>query len=349
LRRSKGVGIAIFDACRDNGAEQRLKRGPSSRGGEASRGLAPPANADGVIVAFSTGYNSTAADGPPGTNSPFTAALVQELPTPGLDVVDLFRNVGRKVKEQTGGRQNPALQIDGFYDRYVLVNAGPGGIPGPGPGQTPRLPPGDQVVALPPVTAPRLPPPGVPPPRIQPTGFIFPDSHQRLLTSDEISRLSLAELKIARNEIFARHGFDFKTPELQAHFGKLSWYHAVPNMRNPPLNQFESQNVDRLQQQEQVRGATAPMSVATTGRSDFIFPDSDRRLLSRNEIAGLSTSDLRIARNEIYARRGSHFKSPDLRERFQRFDWYHPDTWDPPLNPVENQNVNLIKQAEAGR
>jgi hypothetical protein len=35
LRRAKGIGIAIFDACRDNGAEQRLKRGMSSRGAAA--------------------------------------------------------------------------------------------------------------------------------------------------------------------------------------------------------------------------------------------------------------------------------------------------------------------------
>ena len=362
LRRAKGVGIAIFDACRDNGAEQRLKRGASSRGGEASRGLAPPANTDGLIVAFSTGYNATAADGAPGTNSPYTTALLQQLPTPGLDVVDLFRNVGRQVKEQTGGRQNPALQIDGFYDRYALVNAGFGGSSAPrpvpdagqaAPVQAPRVPSGDQVVALPPVMTPRVPPPGMSSTRVQPSGFIFPDSHQRLLSADEIGALSGVELRIARNEIFARRGMYFKSPELQAHFGKFAWYH--PNTWEPTLNRNEEQNVARLQQQEQLRAAsTLPndkvFPVMAMGRAaDFIFPDSDRRLLSRSELAGLSAADLRIARNEIYARRGIYFKSQDLRERFERFSWYHPSTWEPTLNAIESQNVSLIQQAEAGR
>jgi hypothetical protein len=369
LRRAKGIGIAIFDACRDNGAEQRLKRGPASRGGEASRGLAPPAIADGLIVAFSTGYNATAADGPPGTNSPYTAALVQQLPTPGLDVVDLFRNVGRHVKEQTGGRQNPALQIDGFYEHYALVNAPggnpaskPTGIPAQGnvaqPVQvSPRVPPGGQVVVLAPVTAPsvslpRAPPPGLSSARVQPSGFIFPDSHQRLLSSDQISTLSPGELRIARNEIFARRGIYFKSPDLQAHFGKFSWYH--PNTWNPALSRIEEQNVALLQQHEQLYGAASPsdkfvLGTAAGRSTDFIFPDSDRRLLSRSELAGLSTAELRIARNEIYARRGMVFKSADLRERFEKFSWYRPYTSEPTLSPVESQNVNLIQQVETGR
>jgi hypothetical protein len=354
LRRAKGIGIAIFDACRDNGAEQRLKRGPASRGGEASRGLAPPANTDGLIVAFSTGFNATAADGAPGTNSPYTAALVQQLPTPGLDVVDMFRSVGRQVKEQTGGRQNPALQIDGFYERYALV-AGPAGNPAPAQIPAPRLPPGDQVAVLPPVTSPRVPPPGLSATRVQPSGFIFPDSHQRLLSSDEIGPLSPDELRIARNEIFARRGIYFKSPDLQAHFSKFSWYR--PNTWDPALSRIEEQNVARLQQHEQLYGAAfppgnkppSPPSAAAGRSTDFIFPDSDRRLLSRSELAGLSTAELRIARNEIYARRGMQFKSADLRERFEKFGWYRPHTSDPALNPVETQNVSLIQQAEAGR
>jgi hypothetical protein len=262
----------------------------------------------------------------------------------------------------------PALPVCGFYERYALVNA-PGGDPQPKPtgvpvqgnvGQPaqipPRVPP-DQVVVLPPITTPSVPPLRVPPPslplsRVHPSGFIFPDSHQRLLSSDEISPLSPDELRIARNEIFARRGIYFKSLDLQAHFGKFSWYH--PNTWNPTLSPIEEQNVARLQQHEQLYGAASFsdkfMSGTTEGRSaDFIFPDSDRRLLSKSELAGLSTAELRIARNEIYARRGMLFKSADLRERFEKFSWYRPYTSEPTLSPIESQNVSLIQQAEAGR
>jgi hypothetical protein len=342
LRRTRGVGIAIFDACRDNAVEQQLKRTQPSRGGGASRGLAPAGNTDGLIVSFSTGYGATAADGPTGSNSPYTTALLQELQTPGLDVVDLFRNVGRRVKEQTAGRQNPALQIDGFYNRYAL-NAGAIATP-------PRVTP------LPATDVPIIDtmPPVITSSRVRPAGFIFPDSDQRLLTAGDLSSLSPEDLRVARNEIFARHGIYFRSPELQAHFRKFAWYH--PNTWNPTLNNIEEQNVARLQQQEQTYGAVSlpggkstPLSGGIAADREFIFPDSDRRLLTRNDLAGLSAADLRIARNEIFARRGRFFDSPELQQHFGRFSWYRPYTKDPPLNAIESQNVKLLQQAEAGR
>ena len=70
--------------------------------------------------------------------------------------------------------------------------------------------------------------------------------------------------------------------------------------------------------------------------SDFIFPDSDSRLLASSELGGLSKDDLRIARNEIFARRGRYFSSSDLTAHFSRFSWYQPHTWDPQLNNIES-------------
>jgi hypothetical protein len=61
LRQAKGVRIVILDACRDNAAEQNLKR-QASRGGPVMRGLAPMKNPGGLIVAYATQYLSTAAD-----------------------------------------------------------------------------------------------------------------------------------------------------------------------------------------------------------------------------------------------------------------------------------------------
>lgn len=57
----------------------------------------------------------------------------------------------------------------------------------------------------------------------------------------------------------------------------------------------------------------------------FIFPDSDKELISQREIAGLSDSDLRYAINEIYARHGYIFRSKDLLEYYEQFDWYAPE------------------------
>jgi uncharacterized caspase-like protein len=117
LRQAKGVRIAILDACRDNAAERDLKR---ARGGGESRGLAPMKNATGLIIAYATQHGATAADNAGGRNSPFTAALLNNIATPGLDVTDMFRKVGRDVGVATAGRQRPEISIS-MYEQYALV------------------------------------------------------------------------------------------------------------------------------------------------------------------------------------------------------------------------------------
>jgi len=91
--------------------------------------------------------------------------------------------------------------------------------------------------------------------------------------------------------------------------------------------------------------APSPAAVATLAR-DFIFPDSDRVRLTREMLLNLSPAQLRIARNEIYARRGRFFHDATLAEYFRRFGWYRPYTWDVPLNAVEQANVALIASIE---
>jgi hypothetical protein len=78
----------------------------------------------------------------------------------------------------------------------------------------------------------------------------------------------------------------------------------------------------------------------------FIIPDSDRRYLTRDELQKLSPGDLRIARNEIFARRGRYFSDSQLRVYFAQFSWYRPYSYDVPLNAIENANVALIQSME---
>jgi formylglycine-generating enzyme required for sulfatase activity len=89
-------------------------------------------NAEGLILAYATQYLSTAADGDPKGDSPFTAALLSHIATPGLDVKDLFFNVGSEVIQATQGRQRPEISVS-FYDRYALVAAAPAARPAASP------------------------------------------------------------------------------------------------------------------------------------------------------------------------------------------------------------------------
>ncbi len=139
---------------------------------------------------------------------------------------------------------------------------------------------------------------------------------------------------MARNEILARKGRYFTSPDLKARFGQYSWY--TPNTWDPPLNGIELANIASIE-----RAEAAP----ATG-SEFIIPDSDRRVLSIGDLRKLSKDELRIARNEIFARRGRYFDAADLKARFERFSWYRPNTWNPRLNSVEQANVALMDQIE---
>jgi hypothetical protein len=89
-----------------------------------------------------------------------------------------------------------------------------------------------------------------------------------------------------------------------------------------------------------------PAAPPAAAAHDFIFPDSDRRYLTRQELTRLTRDQLRRARNEIYARRGRFFQDANLTAYFSRFPWYRPHTWDPPLTPIEQANVGLIQSME---
>lgn len=74
-----------------------------------------------------------------------------------------------------------------------------------------------------------------------------------------------------------------------------------------------------------------------------------RRILTESELSGFSKEELRVLRNEIYARHGHIFKSEDLTNYFSRFSWYDPDTENAfnRLSDIEKKNIDKIKSMEA--
>ena len=90
-------------------------------------------------------------------------------------------------------------------------------------------------------------------PSVSETEWFFPDSAERLLTDADIVGMSKAELQIARNEIYARHGRRFNNPDLQAWFDSCSWYEgtiAPSAFDESVLSQTELANVYFLKEKE---------------------------------------------------------------------------------------------------
>lgn len=110
LRLAKNnLNIIILDACRNN-----PYRG-FSRG--ASRGLARLDAPKGSYIVFATAPGDVAADGAD-DNSPFTTALSQYMATPGLNVEQIIKRVGRSVSKVTDGRQRPWLSSSVYEDFF---------------------------------------------------------------------------------------------------------------------------------------------------------------------------------------------------------------------------------------
>ena len=136
------------------------------------------------------------------------------------------------------------------------------------------------------------------------------------------------------------------TPETEA---------SEPEATSEPEQQVEEEQPEpeaEPEEEEEPEEAETPVS-----DGNFVLPESATRYYSAEELSGLSSEQLEIARNEIYARHGRGFNSASLRSYFEGQDWYEqrytPEEFDAlnptPLNQYEQANVNTIMQVEASR
>lgn len=127
--------------------------------------------------------------------------------------------------------------------------------------------------------------------------YILPNSGHAAVTDADLSGLSLAQLRIARNEIYARHGRQFKDAWLNQWFYSKNWYLSVYPKYAPaafdalptPLSALEQQNVHTISQYEK-----AIMD------SRDIYPNAASVLLTEYDMA-LSKSVLQRALDQMSA------------------------------------------------
>lgn len=98
--------LIILDACRDNPFARKMKRTLSAARGLGRGLVGVEADRPNTFIAFAAKEGSTASDGD-GQNSPFSAALVKHLATPGLDIRKAFGFVRDDVMNATGNQQEP--------------------------------------------------------------------------------------------------------------------------------------------------------------------------------------------------------------------------------------------------
>ncbi len=79
----------------------------------------------------------------------------------------------------------------------------------------------------------------------------YPQASIRYLDDNDLRFLTKTELQIMRNEIFARHGYIFKTnPEMVRYFSSQPWYIPLYSNVNGMLTEIEKRNLNLIKQYE---------------------------------------------------------------------------------------------------
>jgi hypothetical protein len=152
------------------------------------------------------------------------------------------------------------------------------------------------------------------------------------LSDSMLTGLSLYDLRVLRNEVYARHGRRFTTPWLGDYFAHEPWYKPRADYSDSMLSEIEKANVTLIVATEARRHTEVSTKEIQPQELDGLFPEVARRL-----------------RNEIFARHGRTFKDPHLQAYFASLDWYRVDPkFDVrSLTPVERANVQTILAYEA--
>jgi hypothetical protein len=153
----------------------------------------------------------------------------------------------------------------------------------------------------------------------------------KLVTEAMLRGLSLHELRLLRNEIYARRGRIFKTLWIQQYFGGQMWYDPKEDFKDEDVTGTDKTNIETI------------VALETKLHNSISSKPVTQALLN-----GLFVEDVRKMRDEIYARHGKVFKDQWTQKYFASFDWYkaNPNYTDASLSPVEKGNLVVIAAYE---
>lgn len=125
--------------------------------------------------------------------------------------------------------------------------------------------------------------------------------------------------------------------------------------KNPNTDKTVPKIEEQQEEEQEEKKEEKKEQTEKSDESEYIFPDSATRELSRDEVEKLSKEELRLARNEIFARHGMIFGVDDLKEYFSKKSWYNPtipgDEFDDrvEMSMIEEKNVSLIWEVEESK
>jgi hypothetical protein len=158
----------------------------------------------------------------------------------------------------------------------------------------------------------------------------------RSLTPRKLGTHSGAEWRVLRAELEAIHGKRFDEPWLQQYFDERYWY--------KPSNKYDAKTLSALEQKNLLTIATAQKKSRKVALAPGDMELFENKLIATQMLHGLSLNELRLLRNEVYARHGRQFQAPWLSQYFFGQEWYQPDEnfKDEELSGSDKTNVETI-------
>ena len=77
----------------------------------------------------------------------------------------------------------------------------------------------------------------------------------------------------------------------------------------------------------------------------YVFPDSDKRYLTEEDVHEMDASYVRLGLNEIYARHGRKFNDTELQKYFSSQAWYTPEYTPDEFSAIEGSVFNEYEKA----
>ena len=97
--------------------------------------------------------------------------------------------------------------------------------------------------------------------------YIISFSNSRLITIEDIKDFTPEVINYARNEIYARRGYQFRQKEFLDFFSQKSWYKPDPNFSDKNFTEIEVANIEFLLQYS----TTAPQQVGKKGSKEALI------------------------------------------------------------------------------
>ncbi len=121
------AAVVVLDSCRNNPFARSIK--------SAQKGMARIVSPQGILVAYATSPDNTADD-----NGYYAKALASHITTPGLELVQVFRNTAKQVQKSSNGKQIPFIGDLSINDSVYLASIRPEPVPPPPPQPRPVNP-----------------------------------------------------------------------------------------------------------------------------------------------------------------------------------------------------------------